>query len=151
MPDSQARRVLVVANRTESTPRLLDEVGRRAQTGCDFLLMIPPERHPGAPDWSQADALELVRRAARKRPVDAVGCGENAAATIGDMVERGECDEVILSTPREHHEHWHRHDLPKRIQATGIPVTAIPPDDTGWSRGHGFPDPWVRVEIGPLT
>ena len=80
-----------------------------------------------------------------------IDCGEDAAATIGTMAERGECDEILLSTPPEHHERWHRHTLPKRIQAVGIPVTAIAPHDKGWVGNHGFPDDWVRPEIGPLT
>jgi hypothetical protein len=151
MSEVPTRRVLVVANLTESTPRLLEEVERRARGGCDFTLTVPPERHPDAPDWPPEDALELVRRAAKGRPVELVDCGADAAATIGDLVEQGTCDEILLSTPPEHHPHWHRHGLPKQIQALGIPVTVIPPDPTGWSYSHGFPDDWVRTEIGPLT
>lgn len=151
MSQASTRRLLVVANRTESTPRLLEEVERRARAGCDFELIVPPERHPDAPDWTPEDALELVQRAANGRSVKLVDCGADAAATIGDLVQRGACDEILLSTPREHHPHWHRHGLPKQIQALGIPVTVIPPDPTGWSYAHGFPDDWVRTEVGPLT
>jgi hypothetical protein len=145
------RRLLIVANRTESTPRLLEEVERRARSGCDFTLMVPPERHPDAPDWTAEDALELVRRAAGGRPVAYADCGADAAATIGELVGQGAFDEILLCTPREHHEHWHRHSLPKRIQALDIPVSVIPPDSSGWSYEHGFPDDWVRIEVGPLT
>jgi alkanesulfonate monooxygenase SsuD/methylene tetrahydromethanopterin reductase-like flavin-dependent oxidoreductase (luciferase family) len=151
MSEAAARRLLVVANLTESTPRLLAEIERRARDGSEFKLIVPPERHPDAPDWSPEDALELVRRAARGRPVALVDSGADAAATIGDLVEKGECDEILLSTPPEHHPHWHRHSLPKRIQALGIPVAVIPPDSEGWSVSHGFPDEWVRIEVGPLT
>jgi hypothetical protein len=145
------RRLLIVANRTESTPRLLEEVERQARGGCDFTLMVPPERHPDAPDWTAEDALELVTRAAYGRPVAYVDCGADAAATIGELVEQGAFDEILLCTPREHHEHWHRHSLPKRIRALDIPVSVIPPDSSGWSYEHGFPDDWVRIEVGPLT
>jgi hypothetical protein len=107
----------VVANRTESAARLLEEVGDRARAGCEIALMVPPERHPDAPDWTPEEALRLVRRAAGDRPVTLVDCGEDAAATIGALIERGEYDEIVLSTAREHHEHWHRHTLPERIQA----------------------------------
>jgi hypothetical protein len=151
MSEAATRRVLVVANLTESAPRLLEEVERRARGGCDFTLTVPPERHPDAPDWTPQGALELVRRAAKGRPVELVDCGADAAATIGDLVEQSTCDEILLSTPPEHHTHWHRHGLPKQIQALGIPVTVIPPDPTGWSYSHGFPDDWVRTEIGPIT
>jgi hypothetical protein len=70
--------------------------------------------------------------------VELVDCGGDAAATIGDLVEQGTCDEIVLSTPPEHHTHWHRHGLPKQIQALGVPVTVIPPDPSGWSYSHGF-------------
>jgi hypothetical protein len=151
MSNAPGREVLVVANLTESAPRLLEEVERRARGGCAFTLTVPPERHPDAPDWTPEDALELVRRAAKGRPVELVHCGADAAATIRDLVGQGACDEILLSTPAEHHPHWHRHGLTTQIQALEIPVTVIPPDPSGWSYAHGFPDDWVRTEVGPLT
>jgi hypothetical protein len=151
MSETRTRRLLVVANRTESAPRLLEEVERRAHAGCDFTLMVPPERDPDAPDWTQEDALELVQRAAHGRPVAVADCGGDAAATIGELVQKGECDEILLSTPPEHHALWHRHSLPEQIQKIGIPVTVIAPDASGWSYSHGFPDEWVHIEVGPLT
>src|SRR5690242_9859797 len=86
MSDSSARRLLVVANRTESAPQLLEVVERRAHAGCEIKLMVPPERHPDAPDWTPEEAQELVQRAARGRPVELVDCGGDAAATIGTLV-----------------------------------------------------------------
>jgi hypothetical protein len=151
MSEAPARRLLVVANRTESAPRMLEEVERRARAGCAFMVMVPPERHPDAPDWTPEVALDLVRRAAGGRPVELVDGGPDAAATIGALAEQGACDEILLSTPPEHHPHWHRHGLPSRIQRLGIPVTVVPPDPTGWSSAHGFPDEWVRIEVGPVT
>lgn len=151
MPETPPRRLLIVANLTESAPQLLDEVKHRARDGCEIALMIPPERHPDAPDWTPEEACRLVRRAAGDRPVTLVECGEDAAATIGAMAERGECDEILLSTPPEHHEHWHRHTLPKRLQALGIPVTVIPPDTAGSSDLFGFPPEWIASQIGPST
>jgi hypothetical protein len=151
MTEPRPTRLLVVANRTESTPQLLEAVKDRAGATDEISLMVPPERHPDAPDWTPETALEHVQRAAGHRPVTLVDCGEDAAATIGALVERGECDEILLSTAKEHHERWHRHTLPKRIQALGIPVTVVPPDATGWSYAHGFPQDWIRAEVGPLT
>jgi hypothetical protein len=151
MSNAVSRQVLVVANLTESAPQLLAEVERRARDGCTFTLTVPPERHPDAPDWAPEEALELVRGAAKGRSVELVPCGADAAATIGGLVREGACDEILVSTPPEHHPHWHRHGLPQQIQALDIPVTVIPPDPTGWSYAHGFPDDWVRTEVGPLT
>ena len=151
MPESSSRRLLVVANLTESAPQLLDEVTRRARDGYQIALMIPPERHPDAPDWTPEEASRLVRRAADDQPVTLVDCGEDAAATIGALAERGKYDEILLSTPPEHHERWHHHTLPKRLQALGIPVTVIPPDTSGSSELPGFPPEWIATQIGPST
>jgi hypothetical protein len=151
MSQAHARQLLVVANLTESTPRLLEEVERRARAGCEFKLIVPPEHDPDAPDWTDEDALALVGRGATGRRVELVACGTDAVATISELVRQGACDEILLSTPREHHRHWHRHGLTKQIQSLGIPVTVIAPDPSGWSYAHGFPDDWVRIEVGPLT
>src|ERR1700759_4927922 len=139
MSEPTSRRLLVVANRTASTPQLMDQIKDRARDGWEIALIIPPEHHPDAPDWTPDVAHRLVQRAAEDRPVTLMACGEDAAATIGALAERGECDEILLSTPREHHEHWHRHTLPKRLQALGVPVTVIAPDED-WSDSHGFPE-----------
>lgn len=151
MTESPARRLLVVANRTESAEQLLEVVTKRARAGCELSLMVPPERHPDAPDWTPEIAQDLVSRAADGQPVTIVDPGEDAAATIGALVEKGDYDEILLCTPKEHHERWHHHTLPKRLEEAGIQVTAIPPDPTGWSYSHGFPEGWTRTEIGPLT
>jgi hypothetical protein len=151
MAETPPRRLLVVANLTESAPQLLDEVTRRARDGSQISLMIPPERHPDAPDWTPEEACRLVRRAADDQPVTLVDSGDDAAATIGTLAERGEFDEILLSTPPEHHEHWHRHTLPKRLQALGIPVTVIPPDTSGSTDLLGFPPEWIASQIGPST
>ncbi len=42
MPEAPSRRLLIVANLTESAPQLLDEVTRRARDGWQLALMIPP-------------------------------------------------------------------------------------------------------------
>jgi hypothetical protein len=134
MSEVPTRRVLVVANLTESTPWLLDEVERRAGGGCDFTLTVPPERHPDAPDWPPQEALELVRGAAKGRPVELVDCGADGAATIGDLVGQGTCDETLLSTPPEHHAHWHRHGLPERAPVDDSPRTRPAPGSVGAER-----------------
>ncbi len=60
MSETTQTAILVVANRTGSTPALLAEVHRRAGT-ARFGLMIPPEAEH---DWTLEDALRLVGRAA---------------------------------------------------------------------------------------
>ena len=51
-------KVLVVANRTASTPAMLAEVHRRRET-CSFGVMVPPEAES---DWSADDRHGLTDR-----------------------------------------------------------------------------------------
>jgi hypothetical protein len=138
--------VLIVANRTASTPALLAEVHRRRES-CRYGLMVPPEAET---DWSLDDAVRLVGRAA-DQGITAVEPGENAAATIHDLVERGDYGEIILSTVPEHHHLWHRHGLTDRVQQLGVPVTVIPPDMKKWGPVEGFPDEWTPKAISPAA
>ena len=138
--------VLIVANRTASTPALLAEVHRRRES-CRFGLMVPPEAES---DWSLDDAVRLVGRAA-DQGIAAVEPGENAATTIHDLVERGDYREIILSTVPEHHHLWHRHGLTDRVQHLGVPVTVIPPDMDKWGPVEGFPNEWTPKAISPAA
>ena len=80
-------RVLVVANRTASTPRLLDEVSRRADEGASFTVLIPPEKagHDGD-DWTPEVARELLERAAHGEVGEAYPGGD-AVDTIHKLIE----------------------------------------------------------------
>lgn len=138
--------ILVVANRTSSTPALLAEVKRRASS-CRFGLMVPPEAHD---DWSVADAARLVGRAARAE-VAVVDPGPDAAATVHELVDRGEYQEIILSTVPAHHARWHHHKLPDRIQRLGVPVTVIPPELERWGPVEGFPPEWTPSAVSPAA
>lgn len=146
MSQTSGATVLVVANRTSSTPALLAEVHRRAET-CRFGLMVPLEAER---DWSLDDALRLVGTAARQE-VTAVEPGPNPAATIQGLVEGGTYQEIILSTVPEHHHLWHRHGLTDRVQQLGVPVTVIPPEMDGWGPVAGFPGEWTPKAVSPAS
>jgi hypothetical protein len=139
---AEPARVLVVANRTASTPMLLDEVHRRAGFGARFGLMVPPCQSDHA-DWSAAEAIDLMTRSCRDS-VAVVEPGEDAVATVHGKVAGGEFGEVILSTPRAHHRRWLHHDMANRLHDLSCPVMVIPPEPDAPELTKGIPS-----ELGP--
>jgi hypothetical protein len=119
-------RILVIANRTASTPVMLDRVAERAREGATFTLLIPPD-HGHHEDWSREVALELVGRAAGG-DVASLDSGDDPLDTAHRAVDNGEFDELIVCTAPAHLARWAHHDLPHRLQHLGLPVLVIPPE-----------------------
>jgi hypothetical protein len=143
-------RVLVVANRTASTPALLAEVGARARAGASVTVLIPPEK-TDHPDWTDEEAARLVGRAADQE-VECLDAGPDALDTIHDAVGRDQFDEIIVCTVPEHLARWVHHDLPHRLEHLGLPVCVIPPDrDVPDDLREGLPSGWKYPVVGPLT
>ena len=135
-------KVLVVANRTSSTPRLLEEVRRRAkEKPCAFTLLIPDAGGsvlPGAAnraaaDWTVASALPLLTRAARSEVDSRIG-GPDPYTAVAQAVADGGYDEIIISTLSRKRSVWLRRDLIRRVEKLGLPVTAIVPGKSKLSK-----------------
>jgi len=127
-------RILIVANRTASTPRLLEAVRRRAEAGpCEFALLIPDVTDRKAADWTLDTAQRLLRPAARGKVEGLVG-GPDPFESIQDAVRQGDFDEIIISTLPRRVSKWLRRDLIRRVEGLGLPVTAIVPTAAKLSR-----------------
>ena len=127
---SNPTRILVVANRTASTPRLLTEVGRRARAQpCAFTLLIPDAPNRKAADWTLDVALPLLERAARTKVRSLVG-GPDPFDAVAHAIGEEVFDEIIISTLPRRHSKWLRRDLIRRVESLGLPVTAVVPRRT---------------------
>ena len=132
------RRTLVVANRTASTPRLLEEVKRRAaERPTSFALLIPNVSSRKHADWTIAEATKSLERAAQS-PIDGLVGGADPFESIKHALADGAYDDVIISTLPKPTSEWLRRDLPRRVERLGVPVTVI----TQASVGEGVQSKW---------
>ena len=124
-------RVLVVANRTAATHRLLDEVARRGKSGpCEFALLIPDASDRKRADWTLDNALPVLGRAGGG-PVEGIVGGDDPFMSVSDAVRDGHFDEIIVSTLSKKTSKWLRRDLVRKIEGLGLPVTTVTPRATG--------------------
>jgi hypothetical protein len=137
-------RVLIVANRTAATQRLLDVVDRRAaETPCTFTLLVPDAAHRRDADWTLDTARRLLSKAAAA-PVGGLAGGPDPFEAVREAVATGEFDEILISTLPRGVSRWLRRDLITRVRGLGLPVTAIIPGD----RPRRSLDEWAMDSMG---
>ncbi|MGI8730647.1 MAG: hypothetical protein ACR2LK_11795 [Solirubrobacteraceae bacterium] len=132
-----AASVLIVANRTAATDKLLEAVAQRAQAGpATFHLLVPatprglhrvvdPEvagREEAAAQLERA--LERLREAAGSDVSGHVGDADPMAA-ISDTLHEREIDEIIISTLPRRLSRWMHLDLSSKVRGLGRPVVHV--------------------------
>jgi uncharacterized membrane-anchored protein len=128
-------RILVVANKTDATPALLDAVRERAAAGpASFFMLVPNpdhiafdrdrEDHPHG-DQVLAKALPVLEDPAGGGVNGRVANSPNAYDDIVEELDGSDYDEIILETPPSHVSHWLHVDLPERIKHLGIPLITV--------------------------
>jgi hypothetical protein len=120
------RRVLVVANRTAATPDLLAAVTRHArEQPTSFTLLIPDAPRGEHADWTLELALPLLERAAGGRVQGMTGTAGDPFDAVRHVLREGRYELVLVSTLPRRVSAWLRRDLPKRIEALGVPVEVV--------------------------
>ena len=130
MEASSPARVLVVANRTAATPKLLEAVRERAARGpCTFALLVPALAHVVDPDNVEAErtlelALPLIAEAAGGRVKGLIG-DSDAVHAVSVAIGAEHFEEVIVSTLPQRVSHWLHRDVPARVERLGVRVTVV--------------------------
>lgn len=143
MNTSELARILVVTDRVEAAPALLDSIrGRAARGPAEFHVLVPnpapaewhpthPERHDKLTEAGRvlAGVLPLVEEAAGG-PVDGVvSIRHDPMDAIEETLHAGAgYDEIILFTTPHRIESWLHVDLPHRVAHLGLPVTTVSTD-----------------------
>jgi len=124
--ESSQKRVLIVANRTAATPTLLDEVKALArEQSSTFMLLIPDSPSSEHTDWTLELALPLLERAAGGRVQGMTGTAGDPFDAVRHVLREGRYELVLVSTLPRRVSAWLRRDLPKRIEALGVPVEVV--------------------------
>jgi uncharacterized membrane-anchored protein len=128
-------RVLVVTNKTDATPALLEAVRARAASGpAMFFMLVPNPDHlafdRSTPDHPRGDeilarALPVIEGPAGGEVNGRVANSPNAYDDIVEELEGEDYDEIILETPPSHVSHWLHVDLPERIRHLGVPLSTV--------------------------
>jgi hypothetical protein len=131
-------RVLVVANQTAESDKLLSALRARSQRAPApiFTLLVPATPHGVA--WAadmfagKADAergLEALIERLRREGLELSGAkvgDPDALAAVQDEANAAEYDELIVSTLPRHLSKWLRIDLPRKVRhSTGLPVQHV--------------------------
>jgi uncharacterized membrane-anchored protein len=133
-PDGEPR-VLVVTNKTDATPAVIEAVRERAAAGpARFVVLVPNPGHlpfdRNSTDTAAGDrvlerALPLLEEPAGTEVEGRVAASPNAYDDIVEELKRGDYREIILETLPSHVSHWLHVDLPERVAGLGYPVKTV--------------------------
>ena len=137
-PAEPHAQVLIIANKTATSPSLLEAVRKRAAASPATFYLVVPNAAPHA-EITDAERhqhhveAERVLDAALPRLADAAGTLVGGSVSprhdpfdaIEEALNEGEFHELILSTLPHHLSQWLHADLPHRLAHLRIPVTTV--------------------------
>jgi hypothetical protein len=130
MSATTPRRLLVVANRTAATPKLLDTVRSKAAEAPTAVTLLVP----AFPTVFDPEALESRHTLELAIPLLEEATGTAVQGIVGDpdpytavaeALKETQYDEIIISTLPARVSRWLKRDLPQRVERLGVPLTVI--------------------------
>jgi hypothetical protein len=88
-------------------------------------LLIPDAPKSEHTDWTLELALPLLQRAANGPVEGLTGTSGDPFDAVRAALSDGTYDRVIISTLPRRVSTWLRRDLPKRVEALGVPVEVV--------------------------
>jgi uncharacterized membrane-anchored protein len=135
LPAVSEPRILVVTNKTDATPAVVEAVRERAIAGpASFFVLVPNPSHVAfdrvSDDTSLGEkvldrALPKLKEPAGGEVSGRVAMSPNAYDDIVEELNRGGYSEIILETFPSHVSHWLHVDLPERVAALGYPLRTV--------------------------
>jgi uncharacterized membrane-anchored protein len=135
LPTEGEPRILVVTNKTDATPAVIEAVRERAIAGpASFFVLVPNPAHVAFDRVSEDTSLgeKVLDRALPKLEEPAggevsgrVAVSPNAYDDIVEELNQGDYSEIILETFPSHVSHWLHVDLPERVAALGYPLKTV--------------------------
>ena len=138
MSDVPTQRILVVTDKAEPSPSLIDAIHERAGDGVQFRLVVlnparaelhllHPERHDRAVEAEAVlhksnDALEL---AAGGPVIGSVSVRHDPMDAIEEVLFSEPINEILVDVPPHHISSWLHQDLEHRLAHFKIPVHEI--------------------------
>jgi hypothetical protein len=142
MESSPVRRVLIVANHTSATSRLLKHITRLArERPCAFSLCIPARRKWDYDDWTLERVVPLLGHATGS----SVGAVAGGLEAIREAVGDGKFDEIVISISETGLSEWLGRDLTRQLKVLGLPVAVIRPKRKRWAAWAYRPGHRVRL------
>lgn len=141
--EPRAIRILIVTDKAEPTPSLIDAITRRAEAGVvQFRVVVPnparaelhllhPERHDKARHAEQAlrEAIPWLELAAGGPVIGSVSVRNDPMDAVEEILFSEPVDEIMLSVAQHGISARLHQDLPHRLAHVGIPVTVVPHDE----------------------
>jgi hypothetical protein len=130
MSATTPRRLLVVANRTAATPKLLDTVrSKTAQAPTAVTLLVPAFPTVFDPEALESRhtielAIPLLEEAAGA-PVQGIVGDPDPFTAVEQALKEAHYDEIIISTLPARVSRWLKRDLPQRVERLGVPLTVV--------------------------